>query len=204
MSFTLYSNKGSGGLAVEAALAKAGAAHEIVTIDYDKDEQKTAAYAAINPMRQVPAMTLPDGTLMTESAAMLLHLADLYPDKRLAPPPGTPARGRLLRWMLFMATNLYEPDLRYFYPERYTTDPTGLDGVKSAAKVHMARGFGIIEEALDPFVAGREMSVADVYLAMLIGWSPEPLASAKLQAVLAAVKADTDYGPVWRRHGLAD
>lgn len=202
MTITLYTRKDTGGLVVEAALAKAAAPHQLIQIDTERGEQNAPDFVRINPMRQIPAIVFPDGTLMTESAAIVMHLADLFPAKGLAPAPATPARARFLRWMLYMATNLYEPDLRYFYPERYTSDPAGAVGIKSAAVSHMARCFAVIEAALDPFVAGRELSIADAYLAMLMGWSPEPLKSAKLKAVLTAVTTDSDYGPVWARHGL--
>src|SRR5262245_41093535 len=122
MTYTLYSHDGSGGFAVEAALVKAGAPYKLVTVDTRKGEQSRPEYAAINPMRQVPALVLRDGTVMTESAAIVVHFADLFPDKGLAPKPATPAHARFLRWMVFMAANLYEGDLRYFYPDRYTTD----------------------------------------------------------------------------------
>lgn len=200
MTFTLYTNKGSGGFAVEAALVKTGAPHTLVTIDYDKAEQTSAAYAKINPMKQIPALLLPDGTLMTESAAMVIHIAGIFPGKGLAPQAGTPAHGRFLRWMLFMAVNLYEADLRYFYPERFTADPGGVPGVKTSGAAHMARSFAIIEQALDPYLMGTELSIADVYLAMLASWSPEPLKSPKFAALRAAVAADAAYGPVWARH----
>lgn len=201
MSFTLYTRKDTGGLVVEAALAKSGAPHTCIQIDTERGEQNSADFVRINPMRQIPAIVLPDGAMMTESAAIVMHLAGLYPHKGLAPARGTPAHAKFLRWMLFMATNIYEADLRYFYAERYTSEADGTGGVKTAAVAHMAKCFAIIETALDPWVAGSDYSIADAYLAMLIGWSPEPVTGAKLKSVLAAVKADKDYGPVWKRHG---
>ena len=203
MSYTLYSNKGSGGFAVEAALTKAGAPFTVVVIDYDKDEQKSSAFAKINPMRQVPAMTLPDGTLMTESAAMVLHLASAFPTKGLAPAAGTSEHGKFLRWMLFIAVNLYEADLRYFYPERYTTNAAGAEAVKASGAAHMAKSFALIESDLAPFILGKDLSIADVYLAMLSKWSPVPLATPKFNALRGAVAADPAYGPVWAKHGFA-
>ncbi len=65
MTYTLYSHDGSGGFAVEAALAKAGAAYKVVMVDTAKGEQNRPDFVAINPMRQVPVLTLPDGTQMT-------------------------------------------------------------------------------------------------------------------------------------------
>ena len=204
MTYTLYSHDGSGGFAVEAALVKAGAAHKVVTVDTGKGEQNRPEFVAINPMRQVPVLVLPDGTTMTESAAIVVHLANVFPDKGLAPKPATAAHARFLRWMFFMAANLYEGDLRYFYAERYTSDPAGIEGVKSAGAAHMKKSFAVLDDVLaqGPFLCGPTFTMADVYLAMLMAWSPEPLTSRRLQAVSAAVAADPQIGPLWLRHGL--
>jgi len=204
MTYTLYSHDGSGGFAVEAALVKAGAAHKVVTVDTAKGEQNKPEFVAINPMRQVPVLVLPDGTTMTESAAIVVHLANAFPDKGLAPKSATPAHARFLRWMFFMAANLYEGDLRYFYAERYTSDPAGVAGVKSAGAAHMKKSFAVLDDVLaqGPFLCGPALTMADVYLAMLMAWSPEPLTARRLQAVSAAVAADPQVGPLWARHGL--
>ena len=204
MPYTLYSHDGSGGFAVEAALVKAGAAHKVIVVDTAKGEQNRPEFVAINPMRQVPVLTLPDGAQMTESAAIVVHLANAFPDKGLAPKLATPAHARFLRWMFSMAANLYEGDLRYFYAERYTTDPAGAAGVKSAGAAHMKKSFAVVEQALspDPFLCGPALTMADVYLAMLTAWSPEPITSRRLLAVTQTVAADPQIGPLWLRHGF--
>lgn len=205
MTYVLYGNKQSGSFPVEAALAKAGAAYEVVELDLNKGDHEKPEFVALNPMRQVPALKLPDGTLMTESAAICIYLAAKHPGAGLAPAPGSAAYPRFLRWLVFMSNNLYEADLRYFYPDRYTTDPAGIAGVKAAGATGMAKVFALIEQSLadGPYVAGGELSIADVYLAMLMTWSPEPIAKPRLTAVQKAVIADPAYGAVWRRHGMA-
>jgi glutathione S-transferase len=204
MVYTLYGNKGSGSLPAEAALAKAGAAYKVIELDLAKGDHEQAAFVAINPARQVPALVLPDGTVMTESAAIVIHLAAAHPEAKLGPPPGTPAHARFLRWLVFISANVYEADLRYYYPDRYTTDPAGVAAVKAAGVRHMAKSFAILDEAMaeSPFLTGPALSIADVYLAVLSTWSPEPITAPRLLAVRQAVIADPDYGPVWRRHGL--
>ncbi len=202
MTYTLYSRKDSGGFAVEAALAKAKAQHEVIWLDKAAGETLTPAYGTLNPMRQVPTLVLPDGTAMTESAAMVIHLAGVFPGKGLGPAAGTSAHASFLRWMLFMATNIYEADLRYYYPARYTSDPSGADAVKAAGETHMRKCLAIVEAELDPFVLGKEPSIADVYLAMLCTWAPSLPASPKFTALKHTVAGDPDYGPVWAKHGL--
>ena len=204
MTYRLYSHDGSGGFAPEAALIKAGAKFETIVIDTAKGDQDRPDFAAINPMRQVPTLVLPDGTVMTESAAIVVHLANAFPDKGLAPAPGGSGHARFLRWMFFMASNIYEGDLRYFYPERYTTDEAGIAGVKAAGAAHMRKAFGVIEGALaeGPFLCGAKSCMADVYLAMVMAWAPEPIASPRLLAVRRSVADDPAIAPLWRRHGF--
>lgn len=204
MRYVLYGNKASGSFPAEAALVKAGVPHEVIELDLNNGDQNRPDFAALNPMRQVPALKLPDGTLMTESAAICIYLAAAHPQSGLGPASGTPAHARMLRWLVYMSNNLYEGDLRYFYPERYTTDPSGVPGVKAAGAAHMARTLAILDTALSdgPFLAGPQMSIADVYLATLMTWSPEPVTAPRLLAVQKAVVADPAYGEAWKRHGM--
>jgi glutathione S-transferase len=168
--YKLYTRPGTGGFVVEAALRAVGAPFE--RIDVPKGVPHEPAFLAVSPLGQVPAMVLPDGRSMTESAAICLLLAERYPAARLAPAAGTPERADFLRWMIFLS-GVYLADLRYFYAHRYTADPAGIDGVKEAALAEMDRDFAILDAAL----AGREglagaRSIADVYLLMLAHWHP--------------------------------
>jgi glutathione S-transferase len=106
--------------------------------------------------------------------------------------------------MFFMAANLYEGDLRYFYADRYTTDPAGIDGVKNAGAAHMKKSFAVVEDALaqGSYLCGTDLTMADVYLAMLTAWSPEPIASRRLLAVTKTVAEDPVIAPLWLRHGF--
>lgn len=169
--YTLYSRPGSGGFVAEVALALSGAPHRVVNVaKTDVDD----AFLAISPMGQVPALTLPDGRTITESAAICILLADLYPQSGLAPDIRAPERPDFLRWMAFMSAVVYPADLRYFYAERYTAEPAGVDGVKAAALDEMDRTFAIIERWLAgrDFLVGNRFSIADVYLLMLAHWHP--------------------------------
>src|SRR5579875_974030 len=79
-------------------LEEIGAPYELVKIDLAKNEQKRPEYLAVNPNGTVPA--LEDGDLrLFESAAICQYLADKFPEARLAPPPGTPARGLYYQWI---------------------------------------------------------------------------------------------------------
>ena len=101
MSLTFYTNPMSRGQIARWMLEETGLPYEEVLLDYGTT-MKAPEYLAINPMGKVPALRHGD-TVVTESAAICLYLADLVPEKRLAPPPGSPERGPYYRWILFLA-----------------------------------------------------------------------------------------------------
>jgi glutathione S-transferase len=98
----VYGAQGTGSVPVEATLTLLGLPYRVVEA-YGDDP---ALYAA-NPMRQVPALILPGGELMTESAAILIWLADSHPEARLAPTMAAHARPAFLRWMAFVSAAIY-------------------------------------------------------------------------------------------------
>lgn len=218
--FTLFGLPGSGSFVVESALCKAGAEFTIVNVEYSKVSDPE--FLRINPMGQVPALHLPDGTLMTESAAICIYLASTFPDAKLSPPHGTTAHAAFLRWMVYMAVNLYEPARRVFYAARYTNDTTqaAVEAVKANAAMCFLDSLTLMEEQLaSSFVCGETMCLADAYLAMLVSWGIDMAEEAgesrvedayrggtlpKLKAIRDAVSTDGVFGKVFAAHGLSE
>ena len=93
----------------------------------------------------------------------------------LAPAIDAPARADFLRWMAFMSSVLYPAVLRFYYANRYTSDADGTKAVKQAAVAEMDRGFAVLDKALEghDWLVGDLMSLADVYLVMLVAWHPD-------------------------------
>ena len=210
MGYRLYWSKGSGAFPAAVVLDAAGEKWTGVELTLAKSEQHRPDYLAVNPMGQVPALELPDGQVMTESAAIAWYLADRHPEAKLLPPRDDPRRATLLRWQIFGSAAIYEDDLRYYYPDRYTTDPAGVAGVKEAGKQAFARHCAMVAKALQPgpFLLGGEMTVVDVYLAMLASWHPgRPKAYEEHRALprlIAAVKADDRVAHLWTPFGMDD
>ncbi|MGE3740443.1 MAG: glutathione S-transferase family protein, partial [Geminicoccaceae bacterium] len=113
--YTLYWSADSGAFAIQAVLEELAAPYRREIVDTARGEQRAPDYLAINPMAQVPALRLPDGTVITETGAMLMHLCDVHPAHGLLPAPGTASRAVANRWLFWLATGLYESDLRYYY-----------------------------------------------------------------------------------------
>src|ERR1700704_3872821 len=116
--YKLYGRPGSGSLAVQIALEEIGISYERIWVGSDTAD--VALFRATNPTGRVPALVLPDGAVMFESAAMLIHLALNHPLSALAPRPAGSAHAAFLQWMVFLSANLYEAALRVYYPARYS------------------------------------------------------------------------------------
>ncbi|MDD9918097.1 MAG: glutathione S-transferase family protein [Rhodospirillaceae bacterium] len=202
MPYRLYNRVGSGGFVVEAALAMAEADFELEELDSRPSTPLPESFRHHNPWRQVPTLILPDGSTMSETAAILIHLAACHPDKPLGPSPGTAAHAQFLRWMVFANVNVYEAILRRPYTERYTTDPNGLEAVREASTLRQGEALAILAAAIDPgpFLLGADMTVLDVYVAMLFTWYNGDTSFPGLDALKAGVKDNDTVGPIWRRH----
>ncbi|MDB5550925.1 MAG: hypothetical protein JWL86_909 [Rhizobium sp.] len=174
--YKLYGSLGTGSAAVEAALAEAGAEYEVIPVITREGAHLTENYMAINPRQQVPSLQLPDGSVMTEGAAMMMHIADAFPQAGLSPKPGTSARAQHDRWLVFMAVNIYEGELRRAYPDRYSDDAKSVAG---KATDYVRRHYQILEaEIAGPLFFGKDLTMVDIYLWNMATWTdPEWLAA---------------------------
>ncbi|WP_162918402.1 glutathione S-transferase family protein [Taklimakanibacter deserti] len=209
--YRLYGRPGSGSVAIEAILEAAAVPYEVELIERSSDGQAPSEkLTRLNPLGQVPVLILPDGTIMTESAAIALYLADTHREADLAPPPTSAERAAYLRWMIYLATNVYMTGLAAYYPDRYTSDQSGGKCVKSAALNRMAREWDIYAQALGdkPYILGDKMSAADIYAAMQATWNFDVPAFFKkhpnLRAMYNRVTAHPAIAKVWGRNEMED
>ena len=106
--YRLYARAGLGSVLVETQLAWSGLKHHLEAVgDLYKEPEARDRVLSINPLAQIPTLILPDGAVMTESAAITLLLADMTGRDDLAPEPAASERGRFLRWLIYMVTNIY-------------------------------------------------------------------------------------------------
>lgn len=169
-----YRRLGTASLIVDIALAETGAEVETVAIGREPVDPATTAYRSRVPSGKVPALELPDGTLVTESVAILLALDERHPEAGLLPPLRSSPRATALRWLLWGATEVYQHDLRYYYPARYTTEPGCAESVRAAALAGMQTLFGQLDRELAgrTWIAGERWTITDAYLLMLVTWVP--------------------------------
>src|SRR3984957_7518984 len=107
--YKLYGRSNSGSFAVQVALEEIGARYERIWVG--REPADVARFREVNPTGRVPALVLPDGTVIFESAAMLIHIALTHPAS-LPAKAGTPLHASFLQWMVFLSANVYESALR--------------------------------------------------------------------------------------------
>jgi glutathione S-transferase len=150
---------------------------------------------------------LPDGTVITESAAMVLHIADAYPEAKLLPPLGSSERARVYRWLFYAVANLYESCLRINYSDRFADDATAAALVKQTGRLDFDKYWDLLEKDMQdsrtngPYLLGNQYSVIDPYLLMLIGWHEHPGTllerSPNLAALFNAVQQRSAVSKIW-------
>jgi glutathione S-transferase len=205
--FTLYARPGSGSAAIEALLEEMGLKWRMELVEEGPDGKPPRAYIEhINPLGLVPSLGLPDGSAMTESAAIMLYLADLQ--EGFAPAPNHPDRARYLRFMVHLATNTYVSDLLVLYPDRYSTQANAGPGIAQAAKLVLVKDGAVLSKALGdaPYYLGQQFSALDIYAAMIMGWViqdiPDITIPENLKAHLERVKQRPITGRVFASNKL--
>lgn len=209
MPVVLYGSPSTASLVVHWLLIELGIDHTVHQLDFDKGEQKSSDYRAINPQGRVPTLLI-DGQVLTESAAITMQLADLYPQAELAPAIGTSARGDYYRWMLFCAYTLMPAYRRWFYPYEPAGE-TRIPAVQAAARKELEAAWQQVDDHLaanGPYLLGAKRSAADFVLTMLMRWSrnmPRPTDTwPALHAHAQRMKALPSFAEVYCREGIDD
>ncbi len=204
MTYILYGDMRSGAFSVECALAEAGVPYKFEIVSLDKNEQKSPAFLAINPSGKIPALRLPTGEVVPESAGLLLTIADRHPDSGLLPKSGTAERAQAYRWITFMASEIYPMVEIVDYPERFAPAGEQAEALRTKARDRIRERFLIIEKAITGPWLLQDFSAADIYAAMFSRWSMgKEWRDANLPKVCALAKALSERpgaGPVWKRH----
>lgn len=175
MVFTLYGAAGSGSVPVEATLRLIGLDYRLVEAAAWEGEAERAKVAAVNPMRQVPALVTPQGEVVTESAAILIWLADSHPEARLSPALDDPRRAQFLRWMSFIPASIYSMFWVRDDPSRLAgDDPAAQAEIQRRTAERIAECWRIMDGQVAPgrFLLGEEMTVLDLYVAVASRWTP--------------------------------
>jgi GST-like protein len=207
MAYTLYGTRGSGSAAIEMALAACKQPFERVTASSWEPQSAQSELARLNPMRQIPTLQLPDGSVLTESAAILIHLGLTFPKSGLLPPTAT-ARAQAIRGLVFIAANCYSAISIGDYPERWTTATTNPahEKVRQGARRQLHRHWEVFADTFTgkPYLTGKAPGALDFLAAVVSRWSGTRAHVTKTRprfaATLRRIEAHPLVKPVFAAH----
>lgn len=207
--YTLYGSQGSGSSTVELALERIGLPYRSVRASTWESDSAQAELRSVNPLGQIPTLVFPDGSVMTESAAILIHLGLSHPEAALLPTETT-ARAQAIRGLVFIAANCYANVSISDYPERWISDSSEDDPlrerVRLGARAQLHRSWEIFADSFEaqPFFNGQAPGALDYLAAVVSKWSGTRAHIKKhrpkfLEAVLR-IEQHPHVAPVFARH----
>jgi GST-like protein len=166
--YVVYGSRGSGSVPIEAALHLLGEPYRLVERGPHED------HPAGSVMGQVPVVRLPSGELMTESAAILIHIADTHPGSRLSPTLGDAQRAAFLRWMTFVSAQIYALVWVRDDPMRLAADKAHAALILQRTAERRLFCWRYMDAELHPgrLLLGDHLSVLDLYVAVTSTWGP--------------------------------
>ena len=201
----IFGALGSGSVPVEATLTLLGIQYEVIEAVTWEDEAARKLVATVNPLRQVPALVLPSGEVMTESAAILIYLADLHPQARLAPGPGDSKRAQYLRWMAYVSAAIYAFGWIMDDPTRIVASTEHAPYVMDRVRDRRADCWRMMDEQITPgrYILGDEFSVLDLYIAVISRFPPWRArfykSAPKMAEIVRRVDADPRLKEFWAK-----
>ncbi len=167
----LYYAPDSCALATHIALEDAGADYRLHRVDFEKGEQRSAAFLAVNPKGRVPALVTARG-ILTESPAMLAFVAQSYPEAGLAPLDDAFAFARLQAVNCYLCATLHVAHAHRMRGHRWADAPEAIAAMRRKVPESVGACWAYLEaEAFaGPFVMGEAYSIADPYLFTFAQW----------------------------------
>jgi GST-like protein len=192
--------RGCGSTIAEAALVLAGIPYDREEVDYTQPGPARDRLLAHNPLGQVPTLIMPDGGVMTETAAIALHVDELVPAAGLFPRPGDRLRRDALRWLVFLVSAVY-PTFTYGDDPAKWVGEAG-PALHEATHAHRQTLWQQVEGAAGaPWFLGARFSMLDVYITVMTRWRPRRPWFAehcpRLTAIATALDDDPRLRALW-------
>ena len=201
--YTLYARAGWGSALIETQLAWYGLPYRLEGIgDLFKEEAAGEKLRPVNPLMQLPTLVLPDGQIMTESAAITLYLAEATGRSDLVPPPPRP---QFLRWLVFVIANIYPTHTYADVPGRFVVGEDAQRAFEANVNAYARRLWEIMEaQASAPWFLGAHFTALDLFIAVMTKWRPTrawfKTHAPRLHAIALAAQVAPQIGEVWSRN----
>lgn len=206
MDYTLWGRPGWGSTIVEAQLELYGLKYRYEPVeDLFRTPGAREKLEKVNPLAQVPTLVMPDGSIMSESAAITLLLADITGSESLVPGPGAPERAKFLRWLVFLVANIYPTFTYADDPARFVSVNAARDPFRAATDAYAQRLWRQVErEAGTPWFLGDRFSALDIYVDIMTRWRPKrgwfEIETPRLFAIARRADALPELADVWKRN----
>jgi GST-like protein len=205
-AYTLYGRPGWGSAIVEAQLVWYGLPFAVEPVgDLLRDPPSRQKLEAANPLAQVPTLVLPDGAVMSETAAITLLLADIAGTGSLVPGPGAQERAAFLRWLVFIVANIYPTFTYADVPARFVEVEAARAPFVATIDAYRNRLWRQVEgEARAPWFLGERFSALDIFVAVMTRWGPKrpwfATEAPRLSAIARHVDAMPELRETWTRN----
>jgi GST-like protein len=203
MRYVIWGAPGSGSGIVEAACAELGVDYEARDLDARNGQHRGETYGELNPHCKMPTLEVGD-EVITETVAILITLDERHPGGGLFPRAGSRERAQALRWMVYLATEIYPLVEWDDYPERVSDSPEAAANLRERVQAIARKRWRILEgQIAGPYLLASGFSATDLYITKLAVWQPEAFRRAELPRVHAlteAVRARKKLATVWARH----
>ncbi len=175
----LYYSPGACSLAPHICLEETGAPYQAHRVTIANGDQRQPQFIAINPRGRVPALVIIESSgkqVLTESLAIMLYLAQQYPEAKLLPVANGGADYSLVRaleWMSWLGANVHQGTTRaVIRPESFCQSPSALEEIRTIARQRLAIAFADIESNLSgrQWALGETYSAVDAYLLVFFRW----------------------------------
>jgi len=204
--YKLWGRAGWGSTIVEAQLVWYGLPFSFEPVgDLFKEPDARAKLETVNPLAQVPTLILPNGEVMSESAAITLLLADIASTDSLVPKPGAPERAAFLRWLVFIVANIYPTFTYADDPARFVSINAARDPFRAATDAYAQRLWRQAETAArTPWFLGDRFSALDIYVSVMTRWRPKrgwfEIETPRLFAIARRTDLKPELVEVWKRN----
>lgn len=172
MTVTLFGSRGSGSAAVEMGLRTAGIDYTLVRASSWEADSAFPELLKANPLGQIPTIVLDDGTVLTESAAILIWLGLEHPASKLL-PTAPQERAFDIRGLVYLAANCYSAITVCDFPEQWTTAQAkeAHEEVRAAARAQLHRKWSVFADTFGARLADPDPG-ALAFLAVVVSqWS---------------------------------
>ena len=207
--YVLYGKLGSGAASVHAALELVGAPYRLVETASWEPDAAFEELLAVNPIGQVPTLKLPDGTALSETAAIMIALAERHPGSGLLPADAA-ARAQAIRGLVYIAANCYPCITIIDYPERFCAEAQDDEAVKgrirAGTRERLHKHWDIFADlfAARPYLSGDAIGALDLYAAVVSKWAGTRAhveqARPEFHATLQRIEAHPKVAAVFARH----